>query len=284
MQVDARGGGRERARAAMGGGPTHLEMRTQLGLQLWLVDPAALHGVGQVHGRDVPAADDDVVRLNHRQQRLERHVALLAVGAVAEHRGGGLRDGTEEVGALLPALGFPFHVQLVGDERAGHGAAVVAAQADDHHAQLRHLGLGLEGVLGRCRRGDKSTAFGRHGGGLVLVLRRDVLAVIADILGVDREALGEEIVLVSHGGWLLLGGWWCRCWGCEGCCGWCWLGVMVRLFERAPACWQSGILRRPFGLVPAPSRAAASIAPSGHDGRWRREGSRATGLFALQPG
>ena len=65
-----------------------------------------LHGISQVVGGDVPAAEDDVFRLDHGQQRLEGGENLLAL-VVTKSQRGSLCEAAKVVGLLQAILGHP---------------------------------------------------------------------------------------------------------------------------------------------------------------------------------
>mmetsp|Transcript_55488 Transcript_55488/g.133834 ORF Transcript_55488/g.133834 Transcript_55488/m.133834 type:complete len:216 (+) Transcript_55488:1114-1761(+) len=125
-----------------------LHDRVQLALQVVVQNLGARHGVAQVHAGDVPAANHELRRVDHGQQLVERHVHVLAVGGNANAHGGGLRQAAPVVRRVLARLGAPRDAHLVRQDAGRDRGAVVAAQADDHHARARHIAL----------RGDDETA------------------------------------------------------------------------------------------------------------------------------
>lgn len=84
---------------------------------------------------------------------MEGNVDVFAVVAAAQTNGGGLGDGAEPVGMLDAASGGPGQALPVGKDGSREGAAIVAAPADEHDAQLGHFQVGLDFESVRVRGG-----------------------------------------------------------------------------------------------------------------------------------
>ena len=140
----------------------------------------ASHGTRQVHAADVPAADDQLVGLEHGHELIERHEDVLArLGRYADLGRAGQEQRAEVVGVLHAAARLPAKRALVGEQCGGEGRAVVAAPADEHEADAGHAQMRAQRVRVRLV-GDHVVASGRvhaHTRVLVHVLGTQVLVV-----------------------------------------------------------------------------------------------------------
>ena len=165
------------------------------GLERRLEDGGAVHGVGEVHAVDVPAADDQVVGMGHGQHVVEGHVDVLARGGVgAELERGGHEDGAVVVGGALALARVPDETEAVGQDSSGHGAAVVAAPSDEHHADTADIAFDLE-VVHRLPGLGLILGVGQAGdvGGAVCVLGPDLGVGVDDVGRVDdKERTGTR--------------------------------------------------------------------------------------------
>lgn len=167
-----------------------------------LEDLGAVHGLGQVHLANVPAANDDVVGVDHGQDVVEGDVdVLVGLGVGAELEGGGHDDGAVVVGLAGALLGLPAEVAAVGKDTGGDGGAVVAAPADQHHADLGDLAVRLELVRGLLGRRDKvAIGISLYAGGAVGVVGLDVGVSVGDVGRVDgKGGCGSGTSSVSVG-------------------------------------------------------------------------------------
>eukprot|EP00053_Salpingoeca_punica_P013417 m.121411 g.121411 ORF g.121411 m.121411 type:complete len:543 (-) comp16203_c1_seq1:553-2181(-) len=175
-----------------------LHVRRQLAQQVVLEDLGAGHAVGEVHLADVPAANLNVVGVDHRHDLVEGDVDVIALRVDADAHGGGLRDAAKVVGRLLAVAVVPLHAELVGDDAAGDGGAVVAAPADKHDTELGHLGLRAQGVADLGRLDLQAVALDGHGGVLVGELGRDGVVGILHVVRLDADNARVEVADLSH--------------------------------------------------------------------------------------
>lgn len=177
------------------------------GLERRLKHGRAVHGVGEVHPADVPAAHDQVVWVDHGQDVAERDVDVAArerVGAELHRRPHD--DGAVVVGRPLALARLPGQPAPVGDDARRHRGAVVAAQPDEHHPDPRHPAVHLE-VVERLARGGRVPARDGvlgHARGPVRVARQDLGVGVPDVGRVHREQLvsaaGPGMVVACDGG------------------------------------------------------------------------------------
>mmetsp|Transcript_16408 Transcript_16408/g.39050 ORF Transcript_16408/g.39050 Transcript_16408/m.39050 type:complete len:306 (+) Transcript_16408:675-1592(+) len=121
-----------------------LHVRAELTLEVVLENRSSVHRVGKVGARDVPAVEHNVGGLDHGEKGLHRKPDVVSPGGAAEAHRGGLRHRPVEVGCVHALLCTPGEAELVGEATTGDGRAVVAAPADDHHAELGHVALSAE--------------------------------------------------------------------------------------------------------------------------------------------
>jgi hypothetical protein len=157
--------------------------------QRWFQNLSTIHGRGDVQAADVPPSNHDVVGMDHGQDIVERNVDLFVGRCVASELDGRTHnDRAVVVGRLTTFLGVPNEPTSVGDDSRSDGGAVVAAPADQHHANLGHFPVNLEvirGFLWGCR----EFAVGRlgDGGGPVDIFALDVVVGVDHVGRVDRE-------------------------------------------------------------------------------------------------
>lgn len=169
------------------GQPSHL--LPDVSLQGRLQDLGAIHGLSQVQRADVPAANDQVVGVDHGQETVEGNVDLLVgLGVGSKLDGGAHDDGAIVVGLLDAFLGIPHKLAAVGNDTRGDGGTIVTTPADKHHANLGNLAVDLEVVerfLGS--RHKVSIGVSLDAGGTISILGADFRLSIIDIGGVHDE-------------------------------------------------------------------------------------------------
>jgi len=95
--------------------------RSQLLLEIIFEDFSALHGLSQVGRRNVPTADDDLVRISHGEEGLEGDVDLFTLGVGTNADSGALSDRAEVVRGLFTSLGIPLDVLGVSEHTSREG-------------------------------------------------------------------------------------------------------------------------------------------------------------------
>lgn len=100
-------GGNKVSRVDRGQGDDGLHVGDELTLQIPLQDLGAGHGVGEVHARDIPSSEDNIVGVDHGDQSAEGNKDLLTVLVLTNTDGGGLSQGAEVVGDLDAFLSLP---------------------------------------------------------------------------------------------------------------------------------------------------------------------------------
>lgn len=146
----------------------------ELALEVPFEDLGAAHGLVERHAADVPAADDEVVGVDHREHVADGDVHVLArLGVKAEAHcgsnsttaqrdlrltvwtsptGSSADERADVVWRLDTVARVPADVVAVREHGAGEGRAVVAAEADEHQTvrprepfrRLRHLKQGRD--------------------------------------------------------------------------------------------------------------------------------------------
>lgn len=159
-----------------------------------LQDLGTVHGISKVHTADVPAANDEIVGVDHGHEVMERDVDLLARAAVHTELGRGSHDdGAVVVGTAFALLGLPNKTAAVGNDTGSNGGTIVATPADQHDTELRDLAVDLEVVEGLLG-GGHILAVGvlGNGRGTVSVLGLDGFVSVLDVGRVnDKELLGR---------------------------------------------------------------------------------------------
>lgn len=158
-----------------------------------LKDLGAIHGLVKGHAGDIPAANDEVVGVDHGEDVVEGNVDILALGVDAELDGGTHNDGAVVVGLLGTLLGSPAVLVLVGEDAGGHGGAIVATPANQHQTGLGDFSVDLEVVDSLLGDGDIVVALDSAQGGAVGVLGADLLVGVDYVGGVDNESLGGGV-------------------------------------------------------------------------------------------
>ena len=177
-----------------GGEGSHLgHLLTDKLLHGRLEDLGAIHGLVEGQAGDVPAANDEVVGVDHGKDVVEGNVDVLALGVDAELDGGTHDDGAVVVGLLGALLGGPAVLVLVGEDAGSDGGTVVAAPADQHHTGLGDLSVDLEVVEGLLGDGDIAIALEGAQGGAVGVFGANLLVGVDYVGGVDNESLGGGV-------------------------------------------------------------------------------------------
>lgn len=159
------------------------------GLESRLQHLGAVHGGSKIQLADVPAANDEVVGVDHGEDVVEGDVDVLAgLGVGAELHGRAHDDRAIVVGSAGTLAGVPLEAAAVGDDAGRHGGAVVAAQADQHNAELGDLAVDLEVVQRLLGNRDilavLSTVNER---GAVRVLGADLIVGVGDVGRADSE-------------------------------------------------------------------------------------------------
>ena len=108
----------------------------------------APHGSCQIHRRDVPTSDDQIIRAHKREHGRERHVYILMhVASSANSNRGRLSHRPVVVGRFRPLLCLPAQTKLVGKNASRCSAAVVATPSNQHDANLWHFSCRSELVV-----------------------------------------------------------------------------------------------------------------------------------------
>ena len=84
-----------------------LHVGDELTLQIPVQNLGALHGISEVHSRDIPTGENDVIGVDHGDQTAEGDEDLLTVLVLADTDGGGLGQRAEVVGNLDSLLSLP---------------------------------------------------------------------------------------------------------------------------------------------------------------------------------
>jgi len=168
-------------------------VRRELALQVHVEHLRALDRLAQRQRRNVPAADDEVVRARERQQRGEGHEDVAALGADAEPYGARLREAAEPRGALRAGARAPLEAEAARDEARRKRGAVVAAEAHDHDARARGAAPRREGVLARGRLGlDAAAGQLAHERRGERAARRNVRGCVGDARRAHRDLAAER--------------------------------------------------------------------------------------------
>jgi hypothetical protein len=120
-------------------------VRSDLALQVPIKNLGALHSL--VHGetRDVPATEDKVVGVDHRQDIRDGDMNVLASGGIhAKADSGGTKHRANVVRLLDPRLGVPRDVVTVGENSGAKRRTVVAAHTN-HHETEKTVSINADG-------------------------------------------------------------------------------------------------------------------------------------------
>lgn len=160
-----------------------------LTLEIWLKDSGAVHGISQVHGRDIPTTENEVIGVNHWEDLMERNVDLLAGSGISTKLDGGSHDDRAiVVGSLCSGAGLPSEVFAVGNDTGGDSGTVVTTPSNKHETGLWNLALSLEVIDGLDRLGNV-LAIGSLGdlGGTVGVGGLDGVLSVDDFIGANGD-------------------------------------------------------------------------------------------------
>ena len=164
------------------------QFRGQLPLQIIVENLGAGHSLGNVGRVDVPAANDQVVGLDHGQDRGKGHKDFVPAGVGAQLESRGLGDGSKVVGGLDAALGAPLELGTVCSNGSRHGRSVVSAPADEQQADARYGAFGPKVVDGFCWFDGKTLTASLDERVLVSVARVDGIGSVADVWRLDGES------------------------------------------------------------------------------------------------
>ena len=179
-------------------GRDFLHVRVQLALQVIVEDPRASHGVAQWHGRNVPATDDQVRRVQQRDHVFHRDEDVVPFPVDTELARACLGDAAQKVGLVLCFFRVPLQTEFVGQNAARHSGAVVAPEAHKQDTRLGDLGLRLKNIFGGLRADDHrfSILATDHLAAFVGVVGLDIVGAVNDFVGLDAERIAG--VLVGH--------------------------------------------------------------------------------------
>ncbi|KAH3667599.1 hypothetical protein OGATHE_003122 [Ogataea polymorpha] len=104
-----------------------LHLLFELLLKVVLQDLCLLHGDSEIVAVDVPAANDKIVRVHHRKQRIEGSIHILALGVDAELDGGRLSDRAVVIGSLEPLFCVELQLVPVGKDGSNKRGSVVSS-------------------------------------------------------------------------------------------------------------------------------------------------------------
>jgi len=184
-----------------GGKRNHgLHVGAELLLELVVKDLSTSHSVCEVHLRDIPTTDDEIVGVNHGENTVERNVNLLAGSIVGTNAdGSSLSERTEVVRLLDTVLGGPSDLVLVGQDTTNDGSTVVTTETNQHDTNTGDCALGLEDVAVVLRL-DLDNAIGEDLNMVasILVVRDDLLLSVAHVGRVNGEnRVGTEHAVVT---------------------------------------------------------------------------------------
>lgn len=148
-----------------------------------------VHGIGQVHAADVPTADGEIVRVNHRQHVMEGDIDLLVGLRIGSELDGRAHDNRAVVvGSTFAFTSGPDETATVGEDAGGDGGSIVTTQTDQHHADLADLALDLEVVRLLFWFGDKLTiGTASHVSSMIDILAVNLGVGINDVGRVNSE-------------------------------------------------------------------------------------------------
>lgn len=162
------------------------------GLQSGLKDLSAVHGLSQVHLANVPTTNNEVIGVDHGQNIVEGDVDVgVGLGIRSKLHGRSHNKGAVVVGLTGTLLGVPDEVAAVGENTSSDSGTIVAAPADQHHADLGNLAVDLEVILSLLGSSNKvAIGVSLDAGSTVGVLGLDLGVRIGDIGRVDDESSG----------------------------------------------------------------------------------------------
>lgn len=122
-----------------GEGSAHLfHQGSDLALEVIVEHLGTGHSLVHRHARDVPAAETEVVRVDHGEHVVDGNIDILAgLGVGTDPDRGGPDEGSDIVGLDGAELGGPGDVMLVGEDGSGDGRTVVTTDTDQHQTGAR---------------------------------------------------------------------------------------------------------------------------------------------------
>ena len=141
----------------------------------------------QIHRADIPAPDDEIVRVDHGQEAMEGHIHVRArLGVGAEPEGGAHDERAVVVGRLRALARRPAEAAAVGEDPGRDRGAVVAAPADQHYAHAAGAAADPEVVDGLLGRGYEPVREAPDRRGVVRVPAVDGVRRVVHVRRVDR--------------------------------------------------------------------------------------------------
>src|SRR6266536_4727535 len=105
-----------------------------LSLESWLEDGGSVHGLGQVHAADVPAANDKVIWMDHGHDIMEGNVDILGSLCIgAELHGRTHDDRAIVISSTRTFAGVPDKSTSIGNDTGSNSRTIVAAPSNQHH-------------------------------------------------------------------------------------------------------------------------------------------------------
>lgn len=168
-----------------------------------LEDLGAVHGIREVQGADIPASNDDVIRVDHGEYVVERDIDVLRGFSISAKFHSGTHKNRAIVIRLLGAFtGFPSQATSVGNDSSSHGRAVITTPANKHDTQLRNRAVDFKVIDRFLGRGHiLAIDILLDLSGAVSVLGVNLRVAVNDV----RRVNSEELLQLSRGGRNVLG-------------------------------------------------------------------------------
>lgn len=165
-----------------------LHLGKELTLEIPVKDMSTGHALTEVSTVDIPTADLKISGADHGEKVVDGDVDFLTIVGDTETDSGALSERAKHVALVETSTLVPLKAETIGNDATGEGCAVVATPADEHNSHLGNLTLGVEGKLTAEVLSNK-LAVGclGHTGGLVLVVRDDLLRGVADVGGCNKD-------------------------------------------------------------------------------------------------
>ncbi|ANB10962.1 myo-inositol-1-phosphate synthase [Sugiyamaella lignohabitans] len=118
-----------------------LQVLDQLTLKVIVKNLSTLHSTSQIELRDIPTANDEVIRVQKRDNLVERSINILSISINTKLDGSSLSNRTEIVGLNLTILGIERDVVTVGSDSSSQGRTVITTKTNEKQTGLGDLGV-----------------------------------------------------------------------------------------------------------------------------------------------
>jgi hypothetical protein len=182
-----------------GKGPVLAEILGDLSLKIPVENLGTSHGGSQVKGTDVPSAENEIVGMDHGEDRVNGRIYVITMSIDPKFHGGRLSDAAVVIRFNQPVFIAKTDFETVGSDRGSQSTAIVTTPTNHHKTvselakiqrtthipDTRNERIGFEFVLSLCGRNNKLASLLGDNGIFINILGKNVIIMISDVIGRD---------------------------------------------------------------------------------------------------